>query len=63
MDVDHDTHQQLIRDIEEGDTRVIDLWEDWEGDKDVRLYKSPALKGMRKLLSDYRLDGHFGYKL
>lgn len=63
--VDHDMHVRLMKAIEEGDIEVIDLWEDGDGQQDVRLYKRPALKVLRELLSDERLAGHqhFGFKL
>ena len=38
-DVDRDMHQQLMQAIEEGDTEVIDLWKDRDGDQNIRLYK------------------------
>ena len=38
--------------IEEGDIQVIDLWEDGDGNQGVRLYRRPALKVFRELLSD-----------
>ena len=51
--------------IEDGDIQVLDLWEEGDGDQDVRLYKRPALKVLKELLSDERLAGHqhFGFKL
>ena len=54
-----------MRAIGEGDIYVIDLWEDGDGDQDVRLYKRPALAVLRELLSDERLPGHqhFGFQL
>ena len=44
---------------------MIDLWEDDDGNQDVRLYKRSALKVLRELLSGERLTGHqhFGIKL
>ena len=51
-DVDHDMHQQLIQAIDEGNIEVIDLWEDGDGNQDVRLYKRPTLKGLRELPSE-----------
>ena len=62
---DVDTHQRLMQAIEEGDVEVIDLWEDGDGNQNVRLYKRPALKVLRAMLSDERLAGrqHFGFKL
>ena len=40
-------------------------WEDGDGNQDLQLYKRPALKGLRELLSNERLAGyqHFGFKL
>lgn len=63
-DVDHDMHERLMRAIEDGDIEVIDLWEEGDGQQDVRLYKRPALKVLRELLSDQRLSGHqhFGFQ-
>lgn len=63
-DVDHDMHERLMKCIEEGDIEVIDLWEEGDGNQDVLLYKRPALKVLRELLSDERLAGcqHFGFK-
>ena len=50
---------------EDGDIQVLDPWEEGGGDQDVRLYKRPALKVLKELLSDERLAGHqhFGFKL
>ena len=50
--------------IEEGDLEVIDLKEDGDGNQDVRLFKLPAGKVLRELLSDPRLAGcqHFAFK-
>ena len=52
--------------IEEGDLEVIDLKEDSDGDgnQDVRLFKQPAGKVLRELLSYPRLAGcqHFAFK-
>ena len=63
--VDHDMHERLMKTIEDGDIQVLDLWEEGDGDQDVRLYKRPALKVLKELLSDERLAGHqhFGFKL
>ena len=63
--VDHNMLQQLMLAIEEGNIEVIDLWEYGEGNQDVMLYKRPAIKVLRELLSDERLAGHqhFGFKL
>ena len=56
-DVDHDMHERLMAAIEEGDLEVIDLKEDGDGNQDVRLFKRPAGKVLRELLSDPRLAG------
>ena len=63
-DVDHDMHERLMAAIEEGDLEVIDLKEDGDGNQDVRLFKRPAGKVLRELLSDPRLAGcqHFAFK-
>ena len=46
-DVVHNMHQRLMLAIEEGNIEVIDLWEDGDGNRDVRLYKRPALNVLR----------------
>jgi hypothetical protein len=58
-------HERLLLAIEEDDIEVIDIWEDGDGDQDVRLYKRPALKVLLVLLSDERLaeHQHFGFNL
>ena len=63
-DVDHDMHERLMAAIEEGDLEVIDLKEDGDGNQDVRLFKRPAGKVLRELLSDPTLAGcqHFAFK-
>ena len=61
-DVDHDMHERLMAAIEEGDLEVIDLKEDGDGNQDVRLFKRPAGKVLRELLSNPRLAGCQGRK-
>ena len=63
-EVDHDMHERLMSAIEAGDIKVIDLWAEGDCNKDVRLYKRPALKVLQELLSDERLAGHqhFAFK-
>ena len=58
-------HERLMKAIEDGDIQVLDLSEEGDGDQDVRLYKRPAMKVLKELLSDERLAGHqhFGFKL
>ena len=57
-------HDRLIGAIEASDIKVIYLWEDGDGNQDVILYKSPALKVLQELLPDEWLAGHqhFGVK-
>lgn len=45
-------HDRLIGAIEASDIKVIYLWEDGDGNQDVILYKSPALKVLQELLPD-----------
>ena len=63
--VDHDMHERLMWAIEDGNIEVLDLKEEGDGDQDESLYKRPALKVLRELLSDERLAGHqhFSFKL
>ena len=63
-DVDHDMRERQMTAIEEGDLEVIDLKEDGDGNQDVRLFKRPAGKVLRELLSHQRLAGrqHFAFK-
>ena len=50
--------------IEAGDLEVIDLKEDGDGNQDVGLFKRPAGKVLRELLSKQRMAGcqHFAFK-
>ena len=50
--------------MEAGDIKVIDLWEEGDGNQPVQQYKLPGLKVLRELLADKRLAGlqHFAFK-
>jgi hypothetical protein len=64
-EVDHDMHQRLMQAVEDGDIKVIDMWEEGDGLQDVSFVKRKVAKVWMELLSDERMAGrqHFGFKL
>ena len=63
-EVDHNMHERLLRSIGDGDIEVLDMWQEGDGEQDVRFFKRKVETVLRELLSDERLEGcqHFGFK-
>ena len=63
-EVDHDMHERLMRAVEEGEMDILDMWQDGDGEQDVRFFKRRVEVVLRELLADERLEGcqHFAFK-
>ncbi len=60
-----DPFSPLLRAIEDGDTEVLDLWEEGDGLQDNTFVKQKASKVLMELISDECMAGrqHFGFQL
>ena len=63
-EVDHNMHDRLLRSIKEGEYEMLDMWQEGDGEQNVRFFKRKVEIVLRELLSDERLEGcqHFGFK-
>lgn len=63
-EVDHNMHERLMRAVEEGEMDILDMWQDGDGEQDVRFFKRRVEIVLRELLADERLEGcqHFAFK-
>ena len=63
-EVDHDMHERLMRAVEVGEMDILDMWQDGDGEQDVRFFKRRVEVVLRELLADERLEGcqHFAFK-
>ncbi len=63
-DVDHDMHDRLMRAVEDGYIKVLDLWEEGDGLQDNTFVKRKASKVLMELISNERKAGrqHFSFK-
>jgi len=63
-EVDHDMHERLMRAVEVGEMDILDMWQDGDGEQDVRFFKRKVEVVLRELLADERLEGcqHFAFK-
>ncbi len=59
-----DTLQRFANSIDSGDVHVISMHLEGDGAQKLELFKRPAEKVLRELISDIRLDGcqHFGFR-
>jgi hypothetical protein len=64
-EVDHYMHKLLMRVVEDGNIKVIDLWEEGDDLQDNTFVKHKASKVLMELISDECMEGrqHFGFKL
>ena len=63
-EVDHDMHQRLMRAVSDGEMEILDMWQEGDGDQDVRFFKRKVEIVLRELIADERLAGcqHYGFK-
>lgn len=63
-DVDTDMLKRFADSIDSGDLEIINMHKDGDGPQKLELFKRPAEKVLRELMSDIRLSGcqHFGFK-
>ena len=63
-DVDTDMLERLANSIDSGDLEIINMHQEGDGAQKLELFKRPAEKVLRELISDIRLAGcqHFAFK-
>jgi hypothetical protein len=63
-DVDTDMLKRFSAAIDSGDLEIISMHQEGDGAQKLELFKRPAEKVLRELISDIRLAGcqHFGFK-
>ena len=63
-DVDTDMLKRFSASIDSGDLEIISMHQEGDGAQKLELFKRPAEKVLRELISDIRLAGcqHFGFK-
>ena len=63
-DVDTDMLERLAKSIDSGDLETINMHQEGDGAQKLELFKRPAEKVFRELISDIRLAGcqHFAFK-
>ena len=63
-DVDTDMLERLAKSIDSGDLEIINMHQEGDGAQKLELFKRPAEKVLRELISDIRLAGcqHFAFK-
>jgi|LauGreDrversion4_2_1035121.scaffolds.fasta_scaffold647128_1 hypothetical protein len=61
-DVDHNMHARLMKAVEDGQMDILDMWQEGDGQQDVRFFKRRVEVVLRELLADERLKGCQFYK-
>ena len=63
-EVDHDMHERLMRAVADGEMDILDMWQEGDGEQDVKFYKRKVEGVLRELIADERLEGcqHFAFK-
>ena len=63
-DVDTDMLEQLANSIDSGDLEILSMHQEGDGAQKLELFRRPAEKVLRELISDIRLAGcqHFAFK-
>ena len=63
-DVDTDMLERFANSIDSGDLEIINMHQEGDGAQKLELFKRPAEKVLRELISDIRLAGcqHFAFK-
>ena len=63
-EVDHDMHERLMRAVADGEMDIHDMWQEGDGEQDVRFFKRKVEVVLRELIADERLEGcqHYAFK-
>ena len=56
-EVDHNMHERLMRAVADGQMDILDMWQEGDGQQDVRFFKRRVEVVLRELLADERLKG------
>ena len=56
-EVDHNMHERLMRAVADGEMDIHDMWQEGDGQQDVRFFKRKVEVVLRELLADERLAG------
>jgi hypothetical protein len=63
-EVDHNMHERLMRAVADGEMDIHDMWQEGDGQQDVRFFKRKVEVVLRELLADEQLAGcqHYAFK-
>ena len=63
-EVDHDMHERLMRAVADGKMDIHNMWQEGDGEQDVRFFKRKVEVVLRELSADERLEGcqHYAFK-
>jgi hypothetical protein len=63
-EVDHDMHERLMRAVADGEMDIHNMWQEGDGEQDVRFFKRKVEVVLRELIADERLEGcqHYAFK-
>jgi hypothetical protein len=63
-DVDDNMHERLMRAVNDGEMDIHDMWQEGDGEQDVRFFKRKVEVVLRELIADERLEGcqHYAFR-
>jgi hypothetical protein len=63
-EVDHDMHERLMCAVADGEMDIHNMWQEGDGEQDVRFFKRKVEVVLLELIADERLEGcqHYAFK-